>query len=77
MDSKYNTTLLNNFFTSNEFDFIEHMDSDIESSYKALEKHQKNKDILEKLINELNDSIYFTSKNKIKKNKNSIIFLII
>lgn len=59
MDSKYNTTLLNIFFTSNEFDFIEHMDSDIESSYKALEKHQKNKDILEKLINELNDSIYF------------------
>ena len=59
MENIYNNTFLNSLFTSDEFNFIKNMDSDIEYSQSMLEKEQKKRDLIVELINGLNDSIYF------------------
>ena len=69
----YNSNFLNSFFTSNEFDFIEHMDSDIEASQKMLEQQQKNRDIIVNLINSLNDAIYYNGLNNVSSEKETRI----
>ena len=63
MEKIYNNKLLKEIFTNNEFNFIERIDSDIESSKKILEKSENNKELITKLIKSLNDSIYFKGIN--------------
>ena len=64
MDKIFNNTFFNSLFTSDEFDFIEHMDSDIESASELLEKEQKDRDLIVNLINNLDESIYFHRVNQ-------------
>lgn len=63
METIYNNTFLNSLFTSNEFDFIEHISSDIKHFDNMIEIQLKLRDVIVKLINSLNDSIYFSGIN--------------
>ena len=58
-----NNNFLNNYFTSNEFNFIENMDSNFIFLSQALKNEINNRDLVVKLINGLNDSIYFSGIN--------------
>ncbi len=58
METMQNNVFSNNSFKKDEFDFLEHMDSDIEYSDKMLEQEQKNKNTIIELINKLNDAIF-------------------
>ena len=57
MKTIYNNTFLNSLFTSDEFNFIKHLDSNNEEFTKILESEKKIRDIIVNLINGLNDSI--------------------
>ena len=57
MNTIYNNTFLNSLFTSDEFNFIKHLDSNNEEFTKILESEKKIRDIIVNLINGLNDSI--------------------
>ena len=57
MEAIYNNTFLNSLFTSDEFNFIKHLDSSNEEFTKLLETEKKIRDIIVNLINGLNDSI--------------------
>ena len=57
MKTIYNNTFLNSLFTSDEFNFIKHLDSSNEEFTKILETEKKIRDIIVNLINGLNDSI--------------------
>ena len=57
MNTIYNNTFLNSLFTSDEFNFIKHLDSNNEEFAKILESEKKIRDIIVNLINGLNDSI--------------------
>ena len=57
MKNIYNNTFLNSLFTSDEFNFIKHLDSNNEEFTKILESEKKIRDIIVNLINGLNDSI--------------------
>lgn len=57
MNTIYNNTFLNSLFTSDEFNFIKHLDSNNEEFSKILESEKKIRDIIVNLINGLNDSI--------------------
>ena len=57
METLYNNTFLNSLFTSDEFNFIKHLDSNKDEFYKMLESEKNNRDLIVNLINGLNDSI--------------------
>ena len=57
MNTLYNNTFLNSLFTSDEFNFIKHLDSNNEEFSKLLENEKKIRDVIVNLINGLNDSI--------------------
>ena len=57
METLYNNTFLNSLFTSDEFNFIKHLDSNNEEFTKILETEKKVRDIIVNLINGLNTSI--------------------
>ena len=57
MEAIYNNTFLNSLFTSDEFNFIKHLDSSNEEFAKLLENEKQIRDIIVNLINGLNDSI--------------------
>ena len=57
METLYNNTFLNSLFTSDEFNFIKHLDSNNEEFTHILETEKKIRDIIVNLINGLNDSI--------------------
>ena len=57
MEAIYNNTFLNSLFTSDEFNFIKHLDSSNEEFAKILDNEKKIRDIVVTLINDLNDSI--------------------
>lgn len=57
MKTLYNNTFLNSLFTSDEFNFIKHLDSSNEEFTKILEIEKKIRDVIVNLINGLNDSI--------------------
>ena len=57
MKNIYNNTFLNSLFTSDEFNFIKHLDSNNEEFTKILESEKKIRDIIVNLINGLNESI--------------------
>lgn len=65
MDTKTinNNSLLNTFFTSTEFEFIEKIESDVQTFDNMLDQEHKNRDLILKLINGLNDAIYFGGMN--------------
>ena len=57
METLYNNTFLNSLFTSDEFNFIKHLDSNNEEFTKILETEKKIRDVIVNLINSLNTSI--------------------
>ena len=57
MNTLYNNTFLNSLFTSDEFNFIKHLDSNNEEFSKLLENEKKIRNMIVNLINGLNDSI--------------------
>ena len=74
MENIFNNNFLNSLFTSDEFDFIEHIDSDFETLQKKSEKMQANRDVIVKLINGLNDAIYYKGlKNESDEKEQNIL----
>lgn len=57
METLYNNTFLNSLFTSDEFNFIKHLDSNNDEFSKMLEVEKNSRDLIVNLINGLNDSI--------------------
>ena len=62
----YNKTFLNNLFTTKEFDFINHIDSDTENLDSLIKKEEKTRDILVEVINNLQDITTKDNKEKAK-----------
>ena len=62
----YNKTFLNNLFTTKEFDFINHIDSDTENLDSLIKKEEKTRDILVEVINNLQDISTKDNKEKAK-----------
>lgn len=60
----YNKTFLNNLFTTKEFEFINHIDSDSENLAYLIKEEEKLRDILVIVINNLQDLV---SKNNEKE----------
>lgn len=65
----YNKTFLNNLFTTKEFDFINHIDSDTENLAYLIKKEEKLRDVLVIVINNLQDLV---SKSEDKENSKLI-----
>jgi len=64
METMYNNAFFNNLFSSDEFNFIKHLDSDRVQFDSTLQKEQQNRDLIVKLINGFHDSIYFANMNQ-------------
>ena len=64
----YNKTFLNNLFTTKEFDFINHIDSDTENLASLIKEEEKLRDILV-IVNNLQDLV---SKSEDKENSKLI-----
>ena len=69
MNTLYNNTFLNSLFTSDEFNFIKHLDSNNEEFSKLLENEKKIRDVIVNLINGLNESIRQSNINRQNSSK--------
>lgn len=56
MEAIYNNTFLNSLFTSDEFEFIKHLDADNELFDRMSNKQQNYRDLIVQFINSLNDN---------------------
>lgn len=64
MEPIFDNTFLKSLFTSNEFDFVEHIGADIKQFENSLKEAQGNRDLLVNLINELSDAVFFKLVNR-------------
>lgn len=53
----YNNNFLNSLFTTKEFDFLNHMDSDSQKIDSMIKKEENNRDLIVTFINNLHDAV--------------------
>ena len=70
MNTLYNNTFLNSLFTSDEFNFIKHLDSNNEEFSKLLENEKKIRDVIVNLI-----VVKFVKKLIIIKHQKIFVFV--
>lgn len=69
----YNNNFLNSLFTSSEFKFINHIDSDMEKIDSMLTREETNRDIIVTFINNLKDEISSSDFNGDSENFSELL----
>lgn len=62
--SIYNNEFLNQYFTSEEFNFVNNINLEIEEINKNIEKEEKSRDIIVQFINNIKDDKNFQENNE-------------
>lgn len=62
--SIYNNKFLNQYFTSEEFNFVNNINLEIEEINKNIEKEEKSRDIIVQFINNIKDDKNFQENNE-------------
>ena len=62
--SIYNNEFLNQYFTSEEFNFVNNINLEIEEINRNIEKEEKSRDIIVQFINNIKDDKNFQENNE-------------